>query len=143
MADPNILLSENHPQSGRWAIAQDNGTSVWLYLTERASQAIVADCWLWNRIADPGNPADYASQGLAPPAPKGMIILPGTVTDALPTVTTRWRWDGNAVALLVEDQAIAFISADQKRGYCRHLRSAGPWGNPFDAKRYRRLFEEP
>lgn len=142
MTDPNILLSENHPQSERWAIAQDNGTSVWLYLTERASQAIVADCWLWNRIADPGNLANYASQGLAPPAPKGIITAQGTVTDALPTVTTRWRWDGNAVALLVDNRAIAFISTDQQRGYCRHLRSVGPWGNPFDAKRYRRLFEE-
>jgi hypothetical protein len=124
----------------RWAGSSSGVNGTVLPLT---GQAIVADCWLWNRIAAPGNPADYASQGLAPPAPKGMIIPPGTVTDALPTVTTRWRWDGNAVALLVEDRAIAFISADQKRGYCRHLRSAGPWGNPFDAKRYRRLFEEP
>ncbi len=32
--EPEILLSERHPISGRWAVVEDDGRSGWLYLTE-------------------------------------------------------------------------------------------------------------
>ncbi len=47
MADENLFLEHQHPASRRLAVLEDDGTSVWLYLTEPDSRRPAADAWVY------------------------------------------------------------------------------------------------
>ncbi len=53
MSDDNLFLQVQHPESLRYAILEDNGTSAWLYLTEPCKPGPAADAWVYNRVEPP------------------------------------------------------------------------------------------
>jgi len=53
MSDENLFLEHEHRESGRLAVLEDDGISVWLYIAEAASRKPLADAWVYNRIAAP------------------------------------------------------------------------------------------
>src|SRR5262245_14046342 len=67
MKEP-LLVSEQNSHSLRWAVVADEGTSVWLYLTEPNGKRPVADCWLLNTVPAPVSLDAYRHAKGPPPA---------------------------------------------------------------------------
>lgn len=144
----DTLIVRRHDQSRRTAIIADEGDSAWLYLTESDTEAISADCWLFNRVAVPslaileGQFPAYRLQALPPPAPADVIAADSVRDGDLRAIDLQVRWsrDGHGVAAWESGQLIAFISPDSRHGFSRYLLLEGPWGAPLDLQRYERWF---
>lgn len=137
----SMLISQQNPRSGRWAVVADEGTSVWLYLTERDGMEPVADCWLFNTVPPPTNLDEYRARQSAPPVTEayaGPAALGSVPVEA--AVAFEWSDDGESVAVLVSGDLLGFIAAGSKRGFSKHLVARGPFGHPLDEELYARLF---
>jgi hypothetical protein len=142
MTDDGLWVSEDHPTSGRTAVVEDAGDSVWLYLTEPGGARIVADCWLFNRVPAPDD-VDAAAGTDAPPPAVAAVVGEGAHRPVpLDPAQVRFRWsaDGESVAALVDGEPVGCIVAGRERGSSRHLRVAGPWGEPLDPALYQATF---
>ena len=71
MSDDDLFLQAQHPESLRYAILEDNGTSAWLYLSEPDKPKPVADVWIYNRIEAPSRDEIRAYRDGPPPAAAG------------------------------------------------------------------------
>jgi len=136
-----LVMSDQHTASGRWAVLEDDGSSAWLYLTEPNSQRPIADCWIYNRVPDSEPSASYRERGMPPPAPRevagaGAQMQPEDFTE----FRFLWSEDGGSVALYFKGALMAFVASDQGKGYNRNLVKRCPWGNPLDASLYESLF---
>jgi len=142
MAD-DLWVREVHPGSGRSAVVDGAGDSVWLYLTEPGGAGITADCWLFNRVPAPAEVSAYRAEGQPPPAVAGVAGEGAYRPEALTPERVRLRWsaDGESVAALVDGEPTGFIAAGRPRGYSRHLRAESAWGAPLDLALYRATFE--
>ena len=131
----DLWVSEDHPISGRTAVVEDAGHSVWLYLTEPGGAQIAADCWLFNRVPAPAE-LDRAAAAHGPPPAVAAVVDEGAHRPApIDPAAVRFRWspDGESVAALIDGEPVGCIVAGRERGMSRHLRLAGPWGEPLDA----------
>ncbi|MGL6476421.1 hypothetical protein [Aeromonas hydrophila] len=137
---PPLFLSERHPVSHKAAILADEGTSVWLYMTDSGSDYPVADCWLLNTVPSPEHLNGYRGDS-APPAILKFVV-PGSEGDAPleSDIELRWAPDGHSVALLVKGTPLGFIAQGNKHGYSKNLVTASPFGMPFEQELYERLF---
>jgi hypothetical protein len=96
----NLFLTEKHPVSGRYATFEDDGTSAWLYLTERDSRKVIADAWVYNCIAPPRPEQVHSFRPSPPPAALGFVS-----ETALCSFPKRYDWallwseDGESVAV--------------------------------------------
>ena len=138
----DLWVSEDHPISGRTAVVEDAGHSVWLYLTEPGGAPIAADCWLLNRVPAP-EAVDEAAAAQGPPPAVAAVVGEGAHRPApIDPATVRFRWsaDGESVAALIGDEPVGCIVAGRERGMSRHLRLASPWGEPLDAAVYDATF---
>jgi hypothetical protein len=128
--------------SGRWAMLDTREHSAWLMLTEPTSFRPVADVWVYNLIP-PIPPTDiqrYARSG-PPPACIG-FASPSHIRKAHPDdVTFHWSKDGDAVAIEVDGEVLAFLQTSPRKGWARHLLKEGPFGSPWDDKEHSRLFD--
>lgn len=137
----NLFLSEMHPVSRRFAELEDDGTSAWLYLTEPNTRRVVADAWVYNRVAPPRPEEANSFRPTPPPAALGFAIA-----RALCASPERHEWgfawsdDGGSVAVTKDGQAVACIIAGNKRGYSRELVRDGPWGNAWSDAAFARAF---
>lgn len=145
-----LHVSERHPSSLRTAIIADEGDSVWLYLTGRAEAAVVADCWLVNRIpapryadlAEAEGAERYRADGHPPPA-IAEVVADGAFQEApLDAARCRFTWaaNGESVAAYYETVLLGFIERGEPRGFSRFLRVASPWGEPLDLERFVAVF---
>jgi hypothetical protein len=142
-------LSSENSASGRSAVVADEGESLWLYLTERDSAKIAADCWLFNRAPARTGPevlersAEYRERGAPPPAAAEVIDDSAVLTGDLDQERVRivWSPDGESVATWVDGSLAGYIVAGARRGHSSHLRIECPWGAPLDAEQYQRVFE--
>jgi hypothetical protein len=107
--------SEQHPLSRRWAVVEDDGEVVWLYLSAPESLEPIAACFLY-RSSSP--PVARFSEG----------------------IHFRWSVDGNSVAVLIGELLVGFIAHAKRPGFSRLLKVAGSLGNPFDTALYERTF---
>jgi hypothetical protein len=108
------IESEQHPLSRRWAVIEDDGEVVWLYLSAPGAHEIVAACFLY-RHAD--QPALY-----------------------LDDVHFRWSSDGESVAVHFEGVLVGFIVNGEQRGFSRLLTTVGALGAPLDVSLFERTF---
>jgi hypothetical protein len=139
--EPDRLLSEQHPDSRRWAIFEDDGRSGWLYLTEPDRTAIAGDCWVYNRIPAPDLSEIAAFRPGPPPAAQGFAGPAALVVEPdASRMRLLWAGDGGAVALLADGTPLGFLVAGEPRGTSRNLARTGPWGHTWDQSRYERLF---
>lgn len=135
----NLFLTEMHPVSRRWADFEDDGVSAWLYLTECNTRRVVADAWVYNRIAPPSRDEIPSFRPSPPPVAAGFAR--DTALYASPEKhewAFLWSADGKSVAVTKDGQPVACIIAGKKRGYSRELVKDGPWGNVWSE----RVFEE-
>jgi len=143
MNDEELFLGEEHPKSGRTATFEDDGTSAWLYLSERKSPQIAADAWVFNRIPAPKSADIEKYRGGPPPAAKeyaGPRALCANPADH--DWQFLWSADGESVAILQDGIALAMIAKGKGPGFSRHLKKSGPWGRPWDEVRYQRVIEQ-
>src|SRR5512143_711531 len=138
--ESDIRASEPHPTSRRRAIVEDDGDSVWLYLTVPNGLSPSADCWLYNRQAVRSD-IKTRPHDRPPPAPDSVALPNSSRSSSLPErIQFQWDSDGESVAVSVDGEALGFILAGQRHGYSRYLHVVGPWGNPFDHSTYERVF---
>ena len=141
MADETLFLEDKHRASRRRAVLEDDGTSVWLYLTEPNSRKPAADAWVYNRIPAPPTEDIESYRGGPPPAAQGYASEHAVCDDPLAHEWSFiWSTDGESVAVAKDGQPMAFIISGQKRGYSRELVQDGPWGHPWSQKLFRSKF---
>jgi len=141
MAEP-LFLSSRSSASGRSAIVSDEGTSVWLYLTEVGSTKPTRDCWLLsNPSASAHSLGFYRSRSLPPPAPITAVDSRGVVE---PPSADRWSFlwsaDGDAVAAATDGLVLGLAAMTHPRGFARYIVTSGPWGEPWDSALFDQLF---
>ena len=141
LSEPPFSLFEQNPISLRHAIVEQDDQSCWAYLTKPDSLEPVSDCWLYNTV--PAPPPSWVSdyEGGPPPACEGVAsseaLKPGVTKEHLRCV---WNPDGSAVALLLNNTPLGFLTASEPRGYSRYTLRTSPWGNHFDEQKYADLF---
>lgn len=146
----SLHVTERHPDSHRTAIIADEGDSVWLYLTVASGQAVMADCWLMNRIpapryaelAESEGAERYRGNGLPPPAIAEVVAEGAFHEGPLDAAHCRFIWaaDGNSVAAYYRTDLLGFIAWGEPRGFSKFLRVGSPWGEPLDMERFVALF---
>jgi hypothetical protein len=141
MSDEYLFLEDEHPSSGRLAVLEDDGTSVWLYISEAETRKPLADAWVYNRIAAPPTEAIEKYRGGPPPAAQGYVSDDALCEDPLSHEWSfTWSGDGRSVAVAKDGEPVAFIIGGQKRGYSLELVTDGPWGHPWSEKLFRSTF---
>jgi len=135
------FLSETNDASRRRAVFEDNGVAAYVYLLAPDSKTIVADAWVYNRIAAPAREDIRKFQPGPPPAADGYVAPEGRVpTPEAYAWSFTWSVDGEAVAICADGVPLAFVRADHKRGFSRHLTRSGPWGEPWSEGIYASTF---
>jgi len=141
MSDETLFLENEHPTSRRLAVLEDDGTSVWLYVTEPNSRKPTADAWVYNRIAAPPASAIESYRGGPPPAVQGYASDSALCGDP---IAHRWSFiwssDGESVAVAKDGEPAAFIVVGNKHGYSRELVKDGPWGHPWSNELFASTF---
>jgi hypothetical protein len=66
-----LFLRERHPNSGRTATFEDDGTLAWLYLSGPGTTAPIADAWVCNRVSPPAASEVGSYRPGPPPAAEG------------------------------------------------------------------------
>ena len=135
------FVSDRHPVSCRSAIFEDDGTSAWMYLTEAHNVRPIADTWIHNSCQYSSGDSKPDHDG-PPPAPS-RYAAPAAVCEQSDEHRWTFKWDetGESVALLKDDQPIAFIVVGQKRGFSRMVLKDGPWGRVWHEDLFRRVFD--
>jgi len=140
MEEP-LFLSEQHPSSGRRAIIEDDGSSVWLYLTAPHSTKPTAHCWICNRVPAPAH-IEFG-RGDTPVVPAKHVVSPEP-SPALNSNCIRLLWcdHGEAVALLHDGELLGYIAQPDGPGYSRSLKAPSPFGSPIDQTLFAEIFRQ-
>ena len=134
-----IWLADTHRLSGRTAVLDDDGESCWLYLCADGGRSILKSVFVYS----PVEPVDRAtwkkkiSAGEAPVLIADYASGAAVVAERYPDdFAFRWREDGDAVAVLFRDVAIAVVSVDEKHGSSKAIGRSGPFGDPLQIESY-------
>jgi hypothetical protein len=129
-----LYLTSTSPRSGRRAVLDEEIDSIWVYLLRPAENRPEIACWVLNTPEAPQEPefAPYRARSAPPPLPARLMV-------ASPPDPRRGRWsfrwseDGDAVAVLLDDQPLACVLAAHPRGYARFVQDgAAAWALPWD-----------
>jgi len=144
MAEGIFIHSYNNI-SERYAILDEFGKTGMLYLSEKGNQKPAKDAFaymkeppidkeLWKEKMKVGEPpvlhAEIASQS---------AVMSVTNENDF---TFLWANNGQAVALLYKNQAIAFISLDEKYGFSKAVIEESPIVSPWNQNLYEQLFQK-
>ncbi len=136
MTGAKLFLIDQHAQSLRHAVVEDDGEAAFLYLTAPQSTTIVASAWIYSRsqlpAIPPGRPDGAESGGVAA----------GAFRDSAGNDwALRWSPDGHSVAVVANQFPLACILAGSNPGYSRGLRAPNALGRVWDEERYSRSFD--
>lgn len=142
MAAATFHLQEQHPGSHRYAILEDNGTTLWLYLTEPDAPQVVAETWVFSHgqaIQSTEWPLFQHARPMFPPDDSAVLDRVFNRPEA-----HQWRFDwssdGEAVAVFCDARPIAMVQSSRKIGFSRNVIRAGPWGVPWSERTFHELF---
>lgn len=141
MANEQLFLEHQHAASRRFGVLEDDGKSIWLYITEPDSRKPTGDAWVYNRIAAPPAKDIPSYRGGPPPAAEGYAS-----TTALCRSPEKHEWsflwssDGESVAILRDGEPVACIISGKKGGFSRELIKDGPWGHPWSDELFQETF---
>jgi hypothetical protein len=141
--DESLCLELDCETSGRSAIIEDMGDSVWLFLTPPGESGIDRDCWLFNKASARAQPdlEEYESESLPPPVPLNLIHPEGTrEVPAEERWSARWSDDGHSVVVAVDGVDLGVASMSEEHGMSRYLLEECGWGRPWDDAVMKRLF---
>jgi hypothetical protein len=139
----SLFVSEVNPTSERGAVLDDDGTTGWLYLTDRNGRDVVADVWVYNRVTAPASEAIEVSPDRPPPASHGVVDGSELYRDPKQYLWSfDWHRGGDAVVLMRGGEPWAALSAERPRGITRHLTVICAWGEPWQDAWYRQWITE-
>jgi hypothetical protein len=141
--DEGFCLELDCEASGRSAIIDDMGDSVWLLLTPPGGSGIDRDCWLFNTPSAPAEPdlEKYESESVPPPVPARLMHPEGArEVPAEERWSARWSDDGHSVVVAVDGIDIGVASASEEKGMSRYLLEECGWGRPWNDAALKRLF---
>jgi hypothetical protein len=142
-SDEVLWLELDCEASGRSAIIEDMGDSVWLFLTPPGGSGIDRDCWLFNKPSAAPEPdlEHYHGESLPPPVPASLRHAEA-VRDvpAEERFSVRWSDDGEAVVIAVDGVDIGVAAMSEEHGMSRYLLAECGWGRPWDDAVLKRLF---
>lgn len=134
MSDVELLLSEQHPSTQRYALLSNEGDSIWLYLTAPGAPQIIASAWVANVIEAPAtvDVSQYRSQSRPPPAPADVVGVDARFEQPAEVEwSLHWLEAGEGVQVIANGRPRAAILAKAERGLCRAIAVEGPWGAPW------------
>ena len=143
VAAPVFHRQEQHPASHRYAILEDNGTTLWLYLTEPDNPTVVAQTWIFShRPPIESHEWPLFNDRPAPLVPPEELATVEIHLDRADAHAWRFDWssDGEAVAVVCDARPIALVHASHKIGFSRNVIRAGPWGVPWSERTFHELF---
>jgi hypothetical protein len=134
-------FEEQSEASGRWVSLDIREHSAWMLLSESTSFRPVADIWVYNLIAPiPANEVHRYERSGPPPGCVGFVSAEGVRKAHADQLAFRWSPDGDAVAVEIEGEVLAFVQARPRKGWARHIIQEGPFGSPWSDEEYGRLF---
>jgi len=137
----DLLATEKHPLSHRTASVFNESHSIWLYISEPNNTKIAADCWLLNTIETPESLSDFTSHKSPPPATAKFVSK--QAQGNLPSssqIKFLWSNNGQSVAVIIGSETLGFIAQNSPRGFSKHIKLSGPFGDPFEIELYKSLF---
>lgn len=140
-----IFYDEQHEQSLRYGVFEDDGTVAYLYLTQPDRPVPVADCWIYNKVPAPRPETIREYYGRPVPAMAGYAGPQAQYTGVEPPeVRFKWSKDGEALAVVVNGVPLGFLAPAEPRyhAFSRYLAREGRWGSPWDEPAYQRIFRE-
>lgn len=143
--DEGLWLELDSEASGRVAIIEDLGESVWVFLTPPGESSIEQDCWLFNKPSADDEPDldRYRKRSMPPPVPAQLMRPEGKrEVPAEKRFSARWSRDGHSVVIAIDGMDVALASASLERGMSRYLREECGWGIPWDDAVLQRVFSE-
>ena len=132
-----MFVSSLSGASARLAVVEESAAAAWLFMTAPEGDEPVAQCFLYNT----GRTINYEDED-APPldpafASTYVVRMPVTEDD----VQIVWSIEGDAVAVRIHNEFVAFIGPDDALGYSRSVKEDCDWAHPFDVERFKRLFD--
>lgn len=137
-----IFLHEVNATSYRIGVFQDDNDTAFLYLTHQDNDQPEFSVVAYTHTAlSPAN-----TSGTADGKPPRLTMDTASPQAFIHDIDERelslkWSRDGQALAILRKGTPIAYISAKDKTGYSKALVRSSPLGQPWDEKRYRKLFK--
>lgn len=139
--DSAPFVSSYCEDSHRSAVFEDDGVVAFFYLTAPDSMEIVGDVWVYNRVAAPP-PERVAERRPGPPPASTDVVGPDArcTSPARHAWRVKWSATGHAAALYEDDRPVAFLTADDRRGWSRRLQKRCAWGSPWSDPDFSKLF---
>jgi hypothetical protein len=142
-----LFIASFNEATKRHAVLEDDGLTAWLYLhgpsdDPKRTAPVERACFVYNR-----KPAidvrDVERYRPKPPPIAKAYATEFAVTDKpfRHSWTLEWSMNGEAV-LLRKDQhswCLLEVNGTSKHGHCKSIKADGPWGSPWDQKRFEGL----
>lgn len=135
----DVFLSSQHPLSKRWAVLEDDGSSAWLYLTEKNSEMPLSDCFVYSPIVPLEKMPfeEIQKTGIPPPMIKEYASERAIILDPDPKdFEIQWTSDGEGVAIKHKNFPIAMIIGAKQRGLSKAVSKSGPYALPWNDQIY-------
>ena len=131
-----MFVSSLSGASARLAVVEETAAAAWFFMTAPEGQQPVAQCFLYN--TDSGSkPEDDDAPPLDPAFASNYRVRTPVTEDDVQIV---WSVEGDAVAVRIHDEFVAFIGPDDALGYSRAVKQDCDWAHPFDVDLFKRLF---
>ncbi len=141
----DIFLQSNSTVSDRTATFEDDERVAWLYLSAPGNGHIEKDAIVYMRVA-PIDRAAFEALRRAKARPlllKEIASGEAVVHDPEETeFSFRWSRDGQAVAILRNGVARAYVTAGERFGYSKAVSASSPFAYAWDQTRYDALFAQ-
>jgi hypothetical protein len=138
-----ILIQSKNPTSGRIAVLEDDTTVAWLYLCDSEHQQPEKDAIVYMRIPPPEHVhwGELAKAGHAPyPSQEFATSTAVIANPKADEFSFLWSSNGQAVAILYQNNPIAFAAVSEQRGYSKAIAKACPLANAWSEAVYNSLF---
>jgi hypothetical protein len=137
------FIQSHSAVSGRHAIVELEGSAVYLYLTEPERPVPERDVLVFSvgPLVSVEEAKAAAQSGRPPPlaASKASALAVQSV-ERIKEMSISWSASGESVAVLLNGEPWAFVSANDRRGYSRAVGSAGFYGEPWSDEAFLRDF---
>lgn len=134
-----LFVSEQHPQSGRYAVFEEDEHTFWLYLSAAGSERPEFDCLVFNKIPPIAKEDIPSYRGGPVPVISGFASPIAVCSSGISDASFLWSDDGETVALTVGGEPAALVCAGEKSGFTKAVLKDGPWGKCWAEQLFRSL----
>lgn len=137
-----IFILEQNPVSKRWAIFDDSDDMAYLYLTERQSQQPRADVVVYAKEIVHYKAINAPLRQGKPPLLTFDYSSPQAIRVNVrkEDISFLWSPKGNAVAVCIKNEPVAFVAANGGHAFSKAIGREGPFGKPWSQEGFNKLF---